>query len=89
MRPNWWVIIPSLLGGALAAVAGWVVTELSCRIDSGAAGCTGWAIAISVIAFIAGTIGMSIVTVLVSRSLAEHRAATARGEEPPGPGCEV
>lgn len=89
MRPNPWIVIPSLLAGALAALAGWVVTEVSCRIDSSSAGCPGWAAGIATIAFVAGTIGMLIVSVLVSRSLAEHRAARARSEETPGPGCEV
>jgi hypothetical protein len=43
----------------------------------------------AVIGFIAGTIGMAIVVVLAFRSLAEYNEARSRGQEPPGPGCEV
>ncbi len=88
MRLNPWVAIPSILAGALAATAGWVVTEVSCRIDE-TSGCPGWAAAVATVAFVAATIGMAVVTVLVLRSLGEHRSAVERGEETPGPGCEV
>jgi len=89
LRPNPWIIVPSVLAGALAALAGWVVTQVSCRIDAATAGCPGWASVIAAAAFVAGSIGMAVVSVLVMRSLEEHRAAQARGEETPGPGCEV
>ncbi len=84
-RPNPWVAIPSLLMGLLGGALGWIVTDVSCR----PAGCVGLALAVAVGAFLVVTVGMAVVVVLVLRSLAEYREATARGEEPPGPGCEV
>ena len=91
-RPNPWIAIPSLLAGVVAGALGWIVTDVSCRstTPSGAVeSCPGWAAGISVGSFLVVTVGVAVVMVLVFRSLAEHRDATARGEETPGPGCEV
>lgn len=91
-RPNPWIAIPSLLASTVAGALGWIVTDLSCRraTPSGAVeSCPGWAAVIAVGAFLVVTVGVAVVMVLVARSLAEHREATARGEETPGPGCEV
>ena len=71
--PNPWVAIPSLVAGALAGWVGYVVTDVSCRVDQVEGSCTGWAIGIAVAAFLIATIGMAIVIVLVYRSLAEAR----------------
>ena len=68
-RPNPWISIPSLLLGLLAGVLGWVVTDVSCRQNG--PGCPGWASLVSVIAFLAVTVGVALVLVLVYRSLAE------------------
>ena len=91
-RPNPWIAIPSLVAGVLAGLIGWAVTDLSCRpglnLDRGD-GCPLAAASIGVVLFIATTVGIAIVLVLVYRSLAEHNAARDRGLEPPGPGCEV
>ncbi len=84
-RLNPWVAVPSLGAGLLGGILGWVVTDVSCRPE----GCLVWAALIAVAAFLVVTLGMAVVMVLVLRSLAEHREATARGERPPGPGCEV
>jgi hypothetical protein len=43
----------------------------------------------AVVVFVAATIGMTVVLVLVYRSIAEYRDAQAKGTEPPGPGCET
>lgn len=91
-RPNPWIALPSLVAGVLSGLVGWAVTDLSCQpglnLDQGTA-CPVAAVSIGIGLFIATTIGMAIVLVLVFRSLAEHRAARERGSEPPGPGCEV
>lgn len=74
--PNPWIAVPSLVLGLLAAALGWVVTDVSCRqpdingvIDS----CNGWAAFFAVLAFVAVTIGVALLLVLVFRSLAEWR----------------
>jgi hypothetical protein len=57
--------------GVLAAVLGWLVTDVSCR-QSGAAGpCPGWSVFFSVVSFLVVTIGVAVLLVLVYRSLAE------------------
>lgn len=83
-RPNPWIAIPALLLGALAAVLGWVVTDVSCRVPDGAGGfttCTGWALLVAVISFLAVTIGAALILVLVYRSLAEWRESSGREPE--------
>jgi len=90
--PNPWVAIPSLLAGILGGLLGWLVTDVSCRREVAPGvveSCPGWAAGIAATGFVVGTVGMAVVVVLVYRSLAEHRDARARGEQPPGPGCEV
>ena len=91
-RPNPWIAIPSLLAGILAGAVGWAVTDLSCEpglnLNEGN-GCPVVAASIGVVLFVATTIGIVIVLVLVYRSLAEHRAALERNLPPPTPGCEV
>lgn len=78
--------------GLLAGFLGWFVTDLSCTtadpVDA-VTSCPGWSALISLTAFIAVTIGMAMVLILVFRSLAEWKDAQARNEDPPGPGCEV
>lgn len=73
--PNPWIAAPSLLAGALAAWVGFVVTDVSCRVevDGVVQTCTGWAVGIAVTSFAVATIGMAVVLVLVYRSIAEAR----------------
>jgi hypothetical protein len=74
--PNPWIAIPSLLLGALAGVLGWVVTDVSCRQpdpDGVVGTCYGWATFFAVFSFLAVTIGVALLLVLVFRSLAEWR----------------
>jgi len=74
--PNPWIAIPALALGALGAVLGWVVTEVSCSQPDlgGAAGsCPGWATLVSVVSFFGVTIGVALMLSLVFRSLAEWR----------------
>jgi hypothetical protein len=78
--------------GLLAGLVGWSVTGVSCRpelnLDQGRA-CPLLAVSVGVAVFVATTIGIAVVLVLVYRSLAEHQEARSRNEAPPGPGCEV
>ncbi len=74
--PNPWIAIPALVLGALGAVLGWVVTDVSCRqpVAGGAVGsCPGWAALVSTISFLGVTIGVALMLSLVFRSLAEWR----------------
>jgi hypothetical protein len=70
--PNPWIAVPSLTIGLLAAVLGWVVTDLSCR-SGGDGSCPGWSVLFAVGSFVAATLGVGLVLVLVYRSLAEWR----------------
>jgi hypothetical protein len=73
-RPNPWIVVPSLVLGMLAAILGWVVTDVSCRREdlSGAATtCGGWAALIAVVSFLVVSVGVAILLALVFRSLAE------------------
>ncbi len=79
--PNPWIAIPSLVAGAIAAWVGYVVTDVSCRVelpDGTVDTCPEWAIPVSIVSFLTATIGMAVVIVLVYRSLAE--AAEQRDE---------
>ena len=89
--PNPWIAVPSLLLGALGAWITYLVTDLSCRmeVDGGVETCTGLAVSLAVVVFVLATVGMAVVLVLVYRSIAEYHQARAKGEEPPGPGCET
>jgi H+/Cl- antiporter ClcA len=73
-RPNPWIVVPSLAMGVLAAVLGWLVTDVSCR-QSGpvdvAESCPGWSVFFSVVSFLVVTVGVAVLLVLVYRSLAE------------------
>jgi hypothetical protein len=72
-RPNPWIAVPSLLLGVLAAVLGWVVTEVSCGQPdtTGVVGCAGWAALIAIVSFLVVSIGVAVLLGLVFRSLAE------------------
>lgn len=90
--PNPWIAVPSLVAGALAGTVAGIVTDVSCRYatpEGTIVRCPGWTATWALVAFLLVTIGMAVVLVLVFRSLAEHRQALTRGEDPPGPGCEV
>jgi hypothetical protein len=75
-RPNLWIVLPSLVLGALAAALGWVVTDVSCR-QSGVPGlggsCPGWSVFFAALSFLVVTVGVAILLVLVFRSLTEWR----------------
>ncbi len=75
-KPNPWIAVPALALGALAAVLGYTVTDVSCRqpdISGLTSTCVGWAIVIGAGSFVAVTIGVGLVLVLVYRSLAEWK----------------
>lgn len=77
--PNPWIVVPALTLGGLAAVLGWMVTDVSCRQAAPLAeGCPGWAAMMALGAFLLVTIGVGVVLVLVYRSLAEWREHEAR-----------
>lgn len=71
-RPNPWITIPALGTGLLAGALGWMVTDVGCRSDSGA-GCPAWGIFFALVSFLAVTIGVGLLLVLVYRSLSEWR----------------
>lgn len=74
--PNPWIAIPALLLGLLAGALGWVVTDVSCRqpdANGVTAPCNGWAALFAVVSFLGVTIGVTLLLVLVYRSLAEWR----------------
>ena len=90
-RPNPWVAFPSLAMGGLIGWVTFLVIDVTCRAESetGVETCTPLATGLGLVGGVLGTVGMAVVLVLVYRSIAEHRAASARGEDPPGPGCET
>ena len=83
--PNPWISIPSLVIGGLSGWITYLVMDISCRVevDGTVQSCTGLAGSLAVVAFVLATVGMAVVLVLVYRSIAEYREATAKGEEPP------
>jgi uncharacterized membrane protein len=83
--PNPWVLIPVALGFVIGGVIGWSVTTVSCRPE----GCVTGAALVGVGAAVATAAGVLVVAVLALRSLNEWQQAARRGEDPPGPGCEV
>lgn len=90
-RPNPWIVVPSLVIGALGAWITYLVMDVSCRVevDGVVETCTGLALGLAATVFVIATVGMAVVLVLVYRSIAEYRDAQARNEPPPGPGCET
>lgn len=90
-RPNPWIVIPALVAGIAAGALGWVVTDVSCRveIDGVIQHCRGWSALVAFVSGLMAAIGMMVVLVLVYRSIAEYRNAQSRGQPPPGPGCEA
>jgi hypothetical protein len=86
-RPNPWITIPALAAGILAGAIGWLVTSVTCMVEVAPnvfeSSCPAWAAVISALAFVGVTVAMTVVMVLVARSIAEARAAEARGVEPP------
>ncbi len=82
--PNPWVWIPVLVGVAVGAVIGFVVTRLTCLPQ----GCLGWQLVAGALTGLGIGFGILVVVVLTIRSLDEWRSAEAAGTEPPGVGCE-
>ena len=75
-RPNPWIAVPALALGVLAAGLGWVVTDVSCRGPdaTGVLGsCPGWSVFFAVLSFLVVAAGVTVLLVLVYRSLAEWR----------------
>lgn len=80
-RPNPWIVIPSLVLGLLAGALGYAVTDVSCRqpdITGLTSGCLGWSALVAVLSFVAVTVGVGLVLVLVYRSLTEWRERSGR-----------
>jgi hypothetical protein len=78
-------MVPVLIGFAIGGVIGWSVMTVGCRPD----GCVPLAAAVGAGAAFVTAAGVLVVAVLAIRSLNEWQQANSRGEEPPGPGCEV
>lgn len=70
-RPNPWIVVPALGTGLLGGALGWMVTEVSCR--NAGQSCTAWAGFFATLSFLAVSIGVTLLLVLVYRSLAEWR----------------
>ena len=87
-RPNPWLTVPAIVLAALAGTTGWIVTDVGCRVDGGLP-CPGWSAVTALATGVLVAIGTLVVLALTSRSIAEWREAAERGEDPPGPGCEV
>ncbi len=89
--PNPWILWPSLISGLAGGALGWIVTDVSCRleVDGAIRTCPGWSAGMAVFGFFVGLVGVGTLLVLVYRSIAEARDARAQGVEPPGPGCET
>lgn len=79
--PNPWVVGPAIIGGILGGSIAYALTACSGFCGSGLF----WGTAIGLLT----AIGFGTVAVLADRSIGEWREATARGLEPPSPGCEV
>ena len=75
MKPNPYLVIPSLVLGALVGWMGFVITNVSCRADqpAPAPGCPMAAGLIGIGAFIVATAGLLVVLALTARSIAEYR----------------
>lgn len=67
--------------GILAGLLGYAVTDVSCRqpdITGVSSPCLGWSLLTAVISFLAVTVGVALLLVLVYRSLAEWRESSKR-----------
>lgn len=83
-RPNPWIAVPALMAGLFGGGLGWVVNDVACRSDLGSA-CWGRSIFWGILGFALGLAGMTVIMVLVSRSIAEWRDYQERGPEDPHP----
>jgi hypothetical protein len=72
------VAVPALVAGVLAGFLGWVITSLSCT--SSGANCPLAATLVGLASFVAAGFGMTIVVVLLYRSIAEQREKRAGPE---------
>lgn len=81
-RPNPWIAIPALVAAMFGGGLGWVVNDVACRSDLGAA-CVGRSLFWGVVGFVLGLVGMAVIVVLVARSIAEWREYQERESEDP------
>jgi len=80
-RPNPWIAIPAVALGLLVGYLGWLVTDMSCRLDATTAidaGCPVTAVIIGAVSLVGTIIGIAIVLSLVYRSIAEYRDSHPR-----------
>lgn len=81
-RPNPWIAAPATAAGLFGGGLGWVVNDVACRSDLGS-GCAGRSLLWAGLGFLLGLVGMAVIMVLVSRSIAEWR--DYQGREPESP----
>ncbi len=82
MKPNPYLVIPSLVLGVLVGGMGFVITNVSCRAEqpAPAPGCPLTAGLIGLAAFLVASVGLLVVLALTARSIAEYRQQ--RDKEP-------
>ena len=81
-RPNPWILIPAVIAGLFGGGLGWVVNDVACRSDVGT-GCAARSLLWGGLGFFLGLVGMAVIMVLVSRSIAEWREYQERRPEDP------
>ena len=75
MKPNPYLMVPSVVLGALVGWMGFVITNVSCRAEQPqpAPGCPVTASLVALGAFVVATVGLLVVLALATRSIAEYR----------------
>ncbi len=89
-RLNPWIAVPAVTAGLIGAALGWIVTDVSCRVEVEGVivHCPGWSSLFAGAGFLSGLVGAGTLMVLVYRSMAEARAATGAGRPEPEAGGE-
>jgi len=81
-RPNPWILTPAIIAALFGGGLGWVVNDVACRSDLGS-GCPTRSLLWGALGFLLGLVGMAVIVVLVSRSIAEWREYQERRPEDP------
>ncbi len=79
------IAITAFAGAAAGALIGASIVETICLPST----CPAYEFAGALVLGLASIIGVGLVAALVARSFDEYNESVIKGEEPPGPGCEV